>query len=452
MPKIKSHFSCQYCGYQSVKWMGRCPECGEWNTFVEEREDSEASNRWVGENRAKENPIPITVIESSHEKRIKSGISEFDRVLGGGVVPGSLILIGGDPGIGKSTLLLQSSAKVSNNTGTVLYITGEESGSQIRLRGDRLGSLSEKLLILSETCLEDIIPQIEKWSPSLVVIDSIQTVYTAQLQSAPGSISQVREVSCQLMNISKKTNIPIFLIGHVTKDGAIAGPRVLEHIVDTVLYFEGDRGHSFRILRAIKNRFGSTNEISVFEMKDDGLYEVANPSELFLSEMPKGISGSVVVSSMEGTRPILVELQALVSCSNLNMPRRMTTGVDPNRVSLLIAILEKRIGLHLQGEDIFINVAGGVRINEPAVDLGVVTAIASSFKDRPVDNRTVIIGEVGLAGEVRGVAHLDSRLGEASKLGFNRCIIPKGKKNILKNSNLDIIEVSSVAEALEALF
>src|SRR3989338_8550964 len=452
MPKVKSHFSCQSCGYQSAKWMGRCPDCGEWNTFVEEKENEERGIRWLGDKRSKGKPLPISSIESSQGKRIISGIIEFDRVLGGGIVPGSLILVGGDPGIGKSTLLIQSSAKISEDTGTVLYISGEESEDQIRLRADRLKTLSDKLLILSETCLEDIIPQIETINPSIVVIDSIQTIYTAQLQSAPGSISQVREVSCQLMNISKKTGIPTFLIGHVTKDGAIAGPRVLEHMADTVLYFEGDSGHSFRILRATKNRFGSTNEIGVFEMKSTGLEEVTNPSELFLSEMSAGISGSVVVSSIEGTRPILVELQALVSYSNLSMPRRMATGVDPNRVSLLIAILEKRIGLHLQGEDIFINVAGGVKIDEPAVDLGIVSAITSSFKDKPIDVKTVVIGEVGLGGEVRGVTNLDARVAEASKLGFTRCIIPKIKKNVLRDAEIKIVEVASVAETLEVLF
>ena len=431
--------------------MGRCPECGEWNTFVEERENAEDKTRWSGEERGAVKPIPISEIESCYEKKLISGIAEFDRVLGGGIVPGSLILIGGDPGIGKSTLLLQASAKVSKDAGVVLYISGEESGSQIRLRSDRLGSFSDRLLILSETCLEDIIPHIEKVNPSLIVVDSIQTIYTTQLQSAPGSISQVREVSFQLMQISKKIGIATFLIGHVTKDGAIAGPRVLEHMVDTVLYFEGDRGHTFRVLRAIKNRFGSVNEIGVFEMKNNGLEEVTNPSELFLSEMPSNISGSVVVSSIEGTRPILVELQALVSYSNLNMPRRMATGVDPNRVSLLIAILEKRVGLHLQGEDIFVNVAGGVRIDEPAVDLGIISAIASSFKDKPVDAKTVVVGEVGLAGEVRGVTHIDKRLSEASKLGFTRCIIPKIKRDILRDIKIETIEVSSVGEALEVL-
>jgi len=431
--------------------MGRCPECGEWNTFVEERENAEDKTRWSGEERGAVKPIPISEIESCYEKKLISGIAEFDRVLGGGIVPGSLILIGGDPGIGKSTLLLQASAKVSKDAGVVLYISGEESGSQIRLRSDRLGSFSDRLLILSETCLEDIIPHIKKVNPSLIVVDSIQTIYTTQLQSAPGSISQVREVSFQLMQISKKIGIATFLIGHVTKDGAIAGPRVLEHMVDTVLYFEGDRGHTFRVLRAIKNRFGSVNEIGVFEMKNNGLEEVTNPSELFLSEMPSNISGSVVVSSIEGTRPILVELQALVSYSNLNMPRRMATGVDPNRVSLLIAILEKRVGLHLQGEDIFVNVAGGVRIDEPAVDLGIISAIASSFKDKPVDAKTVVVGEVGLAGEVRGVTHIDKRLSEASKLGFTRCIIPKIKRDILRDIKIETIEVSSVGEALEVL-
>ena len=432
--------------------MGRCPECGEWNTFVEERENAEDKTRWSGEERGAVKPIPISEIESCYEKKLISGIAEFDRVLGGGIVPGSLILIGGDPGIGKSTLLLQASAKVSKDAGVVLYISGEESGSQIRLRSDRLGSFSDRLLILSETCLEDIIPHIKKVNPSLIVVDSIQTIYTTQLQSAPGSISQVREVSFQLMQISKKIGIATFLIGHVTKDGAIAGPRVLEHMVDTVLYFEGDRGHTFRVLRAIKNRFGSVNEIGVFEMKNNGLEEVTNPSELFLSEMPNNISGSVVVSSIEGTRPILVELQALVSYSNLNMPRRMVTGVDSNRASLLIAILEKRVGLHLQGEDIFVNVAGGVRIDEPAVDLGIITVLSSSFREIPIDPYTVVFGEVGLSGEVRGVTSAEIRVKEAAKLGFKRCIIPERNASQINMESIEIIGVSTVREAIENLF
>ena len=373
-------------------------------------------------------------------------------MLGGGVVPGSVILIGGDPGIGKSTLVLQALAALARG-GTTLYVSGEESPQQIKMRADRLRIAEDRLLVLAETSLERIIAQTKKIAPSVLAIDSIQTVFTEQLGSAPGSIGQVRESAGQLVLLSKGTNLATFLVGHVTKDGSFAGPRVLEHMVDTVLYFEGDRGHSFRILRAVKNRFGSTNEIGVFEMKEDGLQPVANPSELFLAERPVEVPGSVVIASIEGTRPILVELQALVSPTSFGTPRRTTLGIDPNRVALLIAVLEKKMGLHLLGHDIFVNVAGGVRIDEPAVDLGVVAAVASSFLDKPVDARTLLIGEVGLAGEVRAVSQVDARVREAMKLGFSRCILPESSRRQLPAlSGVELHGVTSLAEAWDLLF
>jgi DNA repair protein RadA/Sms len=398
-------------------------------------------------------PVPITEIKVQKNIRISCGVEEFDRVLGGGIVPGSVILIGGDPGIGKSTLLLQATGGLSSRGLKVLYVSGEESAEQTKLRGDRLGISHGNLYILTETCLEEIFRQIEKLKPDILVVDSIQTMFTSALHSAQGSVSQVREVAAQLMVLSKRTKLSTFIVGHVTKAGAIAGPRVLEHIVDTVLYFEGERNHPYRILRAVKNRFGSTNEIGVFEMKTMGLIEVANPSELFLSERPSDrVSGSVVVSSVEGTRPILIELQALVTPSNLGVPRRMTKGVDANRVALLMAVLEKRVGFFLQSQDIFVNIAGGVRVDEPAVDLGLTTAVASSFKNIPIDRKTVVIGEVGLGGEVRAVNHIESRLREAEKLGFTRCIIPKNSlERLIDSFIIEIQGVSTVEEAFEAL-
>lgn len=451
----KVYYVCQACGHISPKWLGRCPDCESWNSLVEEREVSAKEDRdSQRENRAQgHTPISITQVSTEREDRFSSGIQELDRVLGGGIVPGSLVLVGGDPGIGKSTLLLQSSGLIGQDHQVALYVTGEESAHQVRLRANRLGTLADCLYLLTETCLEEIIPHIRHLNPFMVVIDSIQAVYTRQLASAPGSVAQIREVAGELMSLAKSSQVPIFLIGHVTKDGTIAGPRVLEHIVDTVLYFEGDRGHSFRILRAVKNRFGSTNEIGVFEMKGCGLQEVANPSELFLAERPRGVSGSIVVSTMEGSRPILVELQALVSSSNLGTARRMVTGLDHNRVSLMTAILEKRMGMNLAGEDIFLNVAGGVRVEEPAIDLGIVVTIASSFRDQPIDGQTLAIGEVGLAGEVRSVPQLEVRVREAAKMGFEQCLVPR--KNALKlgqDPGLRLVPVDSIGEALENLF
>ena len=393
-------------------------------------------------------------IKTSEEGRVKTEVSEFDRVLGGGVVIGSVVLIGGDPGIGKSTLLLQVLNRLAGKGVKVLYVSGEESLRQLKMRADRIGVVSKDLYILAENSLEKIIDDVKKLKPRVAVIDSIQTVFTSQMQSAPGSIGQVRESAGRLMVLSKSSNFSTFLIGHVTKEGAIAGPRVLEHIVDTVLYFEGDRGHPYRILRAVKNRFGSTNEIGVFEMKDGGLEEVANPSELFLAERPLDVAGSVVISSLEGSRPILVELQALVSPSSYGMPRRTAIGVDPNRVSLLVAVLEKKVGMNLAQQDIFVNVAGGVRVEEPAVDLGIISAVASSFLDRPIPSKTMVIGEVGLAGEVRGIHQAEVRMKEASKLGFKRCLLPKSNLSRISAefAGIETIGVGSVEETLETLF
>jgi DNA repair protein RadA/Sms len=392
---------------------------------------------------------PIAEIEVIGEHRRRTGIAEFDRVLGGGVIPGSVILIGGDPGIGKTTLLLQALPRLITSSESVLYISGEESPQQIKMRGERLGVDAPALYILAETSLEEILKTIQELRPAAVVVDSIQTVYTDQISSAPGSISQVQEVAGQLMSFAKRSGVPVFIIGHVTKEGAIAGPRLLEHIVDTVLYFEGDKGHSYRILRAVKNRFGSTNEIGVFEMKDVGLEEVTNPSELFLAERPAKSTGSVVVSSVEGTRPILVELQALVSSTSYAMPKRMANGVEINRVSLLLAVMEKRLGLHLSGQDVYVNVIGGMQVDEPAIDLGIVAAVTSSLRECPIDHGTVVLGEMGLGGEVRAISQAELRVREAAKMGFRRCILPY--RNLAKLDPIDGIELIGVHEVGEAL-
>jgi DNA repair protein RadA/Sms len=456
MTKIKTIFACQNCGHQSPKWLGKCPDCGTWNSFVEEQFSAVAESpvHSIAIGGRDVPPQSISAIETAEEGRLKTEVSEFDRVLGGGLAIGSVVLIGGDPGIGKSTLLLQALDRLARKGVHVLYVSGEESLRQTKMRADRIGVSSRNLYILAENSLEKIIGHIQELKPRVVVIDSIQTVFTSQLQSAPGSIGQVRESAGKLMFLSKSTNLCTFLIGHVTKEGAIAGPRVLEHIVDTVLYFEGDRGHPYRILRAVKNRFGSTNEIGVFEMKDGGLEEVANPSELFLAERPIDVPGSVVVSSLEGSRPILVELQALVSPTSFGMPRRTAIGVDPNRVSLLVAVLEKKVGMNLAQQDIFVNVAGGVRVEEPAVDLGVVSAVASSFLDKPIPSKTMVIGEVGLAGEVRGIHQAEVRIKEASKLGFKRSMLPKSNWSRIRSEfeGVELVGVSSVEEALETLF
>jgi DNA repair protein RadA/Sms len=451
---IKTVYTCQTCGYETPKWMGKCPDCGEWHTFVEEAKTSKLASGFAGKGAVSDaEVIAVSAIDSRDETRILTGIKELDRVLGGGLVPGTLILIGGDPGIGKSTLMLQALHGLSRDGQKVLYISGEESVRQLGLRSKRLGTLSSDILAVSEIEIDAIQAIIEKTRPGVIVIDSIQTMYSADLTSAPGSVSQVRESAMRLMLMAKHKGIPTFLVGHVTKEGAIAGPRLLEHMVDTVLYFEGDRNHVFRILRAVKNRFGSTNEIGVFEMKENGLNQVDNPSAIFLSERPESSPGSVVTSSMEGTRPILVELQALASSTNLGTPRRTILGLDQNRVALLVAVMEKKLGMHLLGHDIFMNVAGGVRIDEPGVDLGIVSAIASSFLDQPIVDDSAVVGEVGLTGEVRAIGQIEIRAGEMKKMGFTRCLVPRNNlERMATVAGLDLIGVKNISEAMEALF
>ena len=434
--------------------MGKCPECGTWDSIVEERS---AAGFFRDNNLNLTNqssaPVAIDSIELDKENRLLTDIQEFDRVLGGGLVSGTLVLIGGDPGIGKSTLMLQALYGLANQGHKVLYISGEESNRQIRLRSQRLDTVSSELLVASEVQIESILAMVQSVQPRVLVIDSIQTMYNAELTSAPGSVSQVRESTVRLMLMAKKTGIPTLLVGHVTKDGAIAGPKLLEHMVDTVLYFEGDRNHIFRILRAVKNRFGSTNEIGVFEMKDQGLDEVANPSAVFLSERPAHASGSAVTASMEGTRPILVELQALASSTSFGTPRRTILGLDANRVALLAAVMEKQLGMHLMGYDIFMNVAGGVKVIEPAVDMAIVSAIASSFLDKPISDGTVVIGEVGLTGEVRAIGQVDTRIAEAKKMGFKRCLVPASNlKRIPDINGIKVSGVRNVSEAVDMLF
>ena len=453
MSKIKTFYQCQSCGHASAKWLGKCPDCGSWNSFVEEKSTTVSRHASSLQSLGKTEPVNLLSINGSPENRISTGISEFDRVLGGGVVAGSVILVGGDPGIGKSTLLLQAFSGLSKKFGKLLYVSGEESPQQIKMRADRLSVNSGNIILLPETSLESILDTSIKISPEAMVIDSIQTVYTQELFSAPGSVGQVRECAAKLMLFAKRSSIPVFIIGHVTKEGTIAGPRVLEHIVDTVLYFEGDRGHSYRILRTIKNRFGSINEIGIFEMSDAGLREIENPSELFLSERPKNVSGSTVIASIEGTRPLMVEIQALVSQTNFGIPRRTSIGVDFNRVNLLLAVLEKRSGMHLGGMDVFINIVGGLKIIEPAVDLGIISTVASSVREIPIDPKTFVFGEVGLSGEIRAVAQAETRLKEASKIGFKKAVIPFGNAEKIKNyPGLEVIGVKNVEECLSAVF
>ena len=453
MSKARTVFVCQSCGAQQTRWLGRCPDCQEWNTLVEERIAVEPSGgARAARAGAAHRPEPITALAPASEQRATSGIDELDRVLGGGLVPGSVVLIGGDPGIGKSTLVLQALAHVARR-GPALYVSGEESPQQIKMRADRLGVTEQQLLVLAETSVEAVLDHAQAVQPVVAAIDSIQTVFTEQLGAAPGSIGQVRESAARIVQFAKRYGLATILVGHVTKEGAFAGPRVLEHMVDTVLYFEGDRGHSFRILRAVKNRFGSTNEIGVFEMKENGLQAVANPSALFLAERPVDVPGSVVIPSIEGTRPILVELQALVSPSSLGTPRRTTLGMDPNRVALLVAILEKKMGLQLTGQDIFLNVAGGVRLDEPAADLGAVLAVASSFLNRPIDPHTLLAGEVGLAGEVRAIGQAEARAREGAKLGFRRCILPdSSRRQVPSIDGVELCGVQSLDAAWALLF
>jgi len=471
-------YVCQNCGKQSAKTLGKCPDCGEWNSFVEERvratpKGAAARNSF----RPREvKPVAYADIESQDDVRVTSGITEFDRVLGGGIVPGSLILIGGEPGIGKSTLLLEVADKLSAGGARVLYISGEESQQQIKMRGERLGIEAQNLYLLPETNLDSIFDEIEREEPGVVIVDSIQTVFSPKIESAPGSVSQVREVAGQFLQLAKNRGVPVFLIGHVTKEGSIAGPKALEHIVDTVLYFEGERHHNHRIVRATKNRFGAANELGVFEMTGAGLKPVANPSEMFLQERPLNVSGSVVTACMEGTRPVLVEIQALVSGSKNNharhskqdseqnvaqqmrdffggRARRVTQGIDQNRVALIMAMLEKRVGFPKLGDDVFVNVAGGLEIDEPAADLGVVAAIASSFKNAPIDAQTVVFGEVGLTGEVRGAMQAQGRAREAQTLGFKKLVMPASNAEGLQRLlGLRVVGVRSVEEALDELF
>jgi DNA repair protein RadA/Sms len=455
MAKRKTKFMCQDCGYESPKWMGKCPGCGQWNTMVEEIEKTAPARKGAfvhsQSTGVASKATPITSIETVSEPRMETDLKELNRVLGGGVVRGSLVLIGGDPGIGKSTLLLQVSSQLANKQQKVLYISGEESMRQTKLRADRLSVTSENLLIYSETNLEEINLTIEQVNPQFVIVDSIQTIFHPHVTSAPGSVSQVRECTAELMRIGKTKGIAIFIVGHVTKEGSIAGPRLLEHMVDTVLYFEGERHHSYRILRAVKNRFGSTNEMGIFEMKELGLEEVENPSEIFLEERSQGASGSTVVASMEGTRPVLVEIQALISPTSFGNPRRMATGIDHNRVSLLMAVLEKRVGLLLQNQDAYLKVAGGVKLDEPAIDLAIAVSIASSFRDQPSKATDCIIGEVGLTGEVRRVSRIEQRVQEAAKLGFERVILPANNLGGWKGPRgIELVGVHSVSEALKA--
>lgn len=451
MGKVKTQFVCQECGFESAKWMGQCPGCQEWNSFVEEikitgKKDTH-SNRRVQHGGS--SPLRLKEIQFESEVRMKTNIGELDRVLGGGIVSGSLVLIGGDPGIGKSTLLLQMCEHLGTEGTSILYITAEESIQQVKMRAERLGVSTEALLLLTETNIDKIQLIIQEMKPTVVVVDSIQTVYREEISSAPGSVSQVRESTGTLLRIAKDLNISIFIIGHVTKEGTIAGPRVLEHMVDTVLYFEGDRNISFKVLRAVKNRFGSTNEIGVFEMRESGLKEVKNPSKVLLAGRPTQVSGSVVTCSMEGTRPMLIEVQALVSPTSFGMPRRTATGTDYNRVVLLMAVLEKRLGMQLAGFDSYVNIAGGLKITEPALDLGIIAAIASSFKNRPTHPKTVVFGEVGLTGELRGVTMAEQRILEAAKMGFELCVVPHtNAKDLPPVNKMKICGVKSVQEAL----
>jgi DNA repair protein RadA/Sms len=449
--KPKISFVCQECGNDSPKWLGRCPACGAWNSMVEELAVKPSPS---GRLLPPAKPQPITAVDTSSLPRLTTGVSEFDRVLGGGIVPGSLVLLGGDPGIGKSTLLLQVAGDISRTAGPVLYASGEESAAQTRLRAERLERLSEKLLIMTETNLEEIVAQAGALKPALVVVDSIQTMYGPDLSSAPGSVSQVRECTGRLLRFAKESGIPVVIIGHVTKDGNIAGPRLLEHMVDVVLYFEGERSYSFRVLRAMKNRFGATTESGLFSMEEGGLIQVANPSALLLAERPQGAPGSVVLACMEGIRPLLIEIQALVSTTCFGMPRRMAAGFDYNRLILLMAVLEKRVGLALGNQDAYVNAVGGIRIDEPAADLAVCLALVASFRNVAIDPMTVVMGEIGLTGEVRMVPRIELRVKEAAALGFARAVLPAGNLAGLKlrPPGLEIIGVNNVTEAMEAVF
>jgi DNA repair protein RadA/Sms len=451
MAKSRSKYVCHVCGYETAQWMGRCPGCESWDSFVEEVAPAPVRARvpkQVGARGAGARALSLSDVEAAGEIRMQTGVGEFDRVMGDGIMLGSLILLAGDPGIGKSTLMTEMGRYMPDRR--ILYVTGEESVRQVKVRAERLGVTSKQFLLLAETNVEEIVAAVQETEPELLIVDSIQTLFRPDIQSAPGSVSQVRESAAALLEVTKSMNFPTFLVGHVTKEGTVAGPRVLEHMVDTVLYFEGDRHHSFRILRAVKNRFGSTNEIGVFEMHDSGLREVSNPSEIFLSERSYGSSGSAVVCSVEGTRPVLVELQSLVTPTSYGTPQRTATGFDYRRLQMLLAVLEKREGLRLSTHDVFLNVVGGVRLDEPAVDLGVIVAVASSFRDIPTDTGTVLIGEVGLGGEVRSVSRIEARLKEAAKLGFERAIVPANSlKGVVVPKKLEVTGVRSLHEALD---
>jgi DNA repair protein RadA/Sms len=454
MARARTVFACQACGFESSKWLGRCPDCGEWNSFQEERQAAPVAGRGRQAVLGIEStnlPKAYDAVDGADAARIPSGIGEFDRVLGGGIVPGSMVLIGGEPGIGKSTLLLQVAHLLARTGGAVLYVSGEESERQIKLRGDRLGLTGGGLFLMGETSLEHILDQVDELKPRSLVIDSIQTIYSSKFTSAPGTISQVREVATQLLFLAKQRGITIFLIGHITKDGSLAGPKSLEHIVDTVLYFEGERQQHHRIVRAVKNRFGAISELGVFEMTGSGLKAVPNPSALFLAERPEGSPGSAVVATMEGSRPMLVEIQALVSPTSFGNARRMSLGIDANRTLLLLAVLEKRVGLQLASDDVFVSVAGGLRVDEPAADLGVAAAVASSFRNRPIPARTAIFGEVGLAGEVRGAGQAALRVREAAQMGFERCVLPARNIPADPVSGIELVGVDTLEDALRSL-
>lgn len=448
MSKNRIKYVCSNCGYESLRWIGKCPSCESWNTFTEELIEEKKSSIKKNIDTTRITKLNTSQIES--EKRIITNIEEFDRVLGGGLMPGSIVLIGGDPGIGKSTLVMQAASRINDD---VLYVTGEESANQISLRAKRLNVVNDKISLMTETDLDLILSAIENTKPKVVIVDSIQTTYKSDFDNAPGTITQIRECTVELMQLAKKSHCAIIIVGHVTKEGMIAGPKVLEHIVDTVLQFEGERSYSYRVLRAQKNRFGSTNEIGIFEMHDDGLHEVKNPSEIFLSERDKQTTGSVVTASIEGTRPILLEVQALVTPSSFGNPQRVATGFDYRRLSILLAVLEKRANLRLSSQNVFLNIAGGIRIDEPAVDLAICSAIASNFSDKFAKNDTVVIGEVGLGGEVRSVNHIEKRIQEATKLGFKRVIIPSNNfKSIKTKSSIEIIPVDNLHFALQKIF
>ncbi|MBU5308655.1 DNA repair protein RadA [Clostridioides mangenotii] len=449
MAKIKTKYVCQNCGYETAKWLGKCPECTKWNTFVEEIDDKSVKKETFIVDKSSSKPVTINSIRSKGEERFSTCINELDRVLGGGVVKGSLVLVGGDPGIGKSTMLIQVSSNVAESGKKVLYITGEESESQIKMRAQRLGINSNNLYIFAENNLSLIEAQLDKIDPEMIILDSIQTVYNPEIASAPGTVSQIKEGTSKFMKIAKKMGISTFLVGHVTKEGSLAGPKLLEHMVDTVLYFEGERYNTYRLVRAVKNRFGSTNELGVFEMRDTGLEELENPSKVLISEKPKDVSGSVIISTVEGTRPMLIELQALVSPTSFGIPKRTSTGVDYNRVAMLLAVLEKRVGLQIQNQDVYLNIVGGIKINEPSIDLGIAIAVASSFKNIAIDENIAVTGEVGLTGEIRAVSFIEKRIAECKKLGFKQIVIPKSNYELVKDTKgIKILPAENLRQAI----